>query len=93
MLHQCRLDALVTGLTEHRIEIDHCTVHLGVDIDGGDRHQLQPLVIDTRQLLGHDRTNGLAETGTARVAVARPSARSATGLASTRPGALFGHGN
>ena len=69
-------DRRVAVLAVERVEVDDGPVHLVVDVDGGDGHERQPLVVDLDELLGDHLAQGLAEAGAA--GVARPTGAAAT---------------
>ena len=51
----------VAVLAGERVEVDDGPVELVVDVDVGDRDELQPLVVDAHELLGDDLAQRLAE--------------------------------
>ena len=55
--------AVVTGFSRQRVEVDDGTVELVVDVDVGDRDELQPFVVDLHELVGDHLAQRLAEPG------------------------------
>ena len=77
-------DLGVTVLAVERVEVHDRPVELVVDVDGGDRDELQSLVVDADQLLGDHLAQGLVESSGAGVPVAaRRGASAAHGVDAT----------
>src|SRR5687767_3339784 len=62
-------DRLVARLAGERIEVDDGAVQLVVDVDVGDRDELEPLIVDPHELVGEDLAQRLADPRAARVLV------------------------
>ena len=78
MLTHCLKHSFVAFFSKHGVEVHNGPVHLGVDINGRYRHQIETLVVDLDQLFGNDLSQDLRQTGRAGI----PMRRASLGLAS-----------
>ena len=69
MAGQCVEDLLVALFSAKRIEEDDRPVHLRINVDGGDRDEIQILVIDGDQFLGDHLSERLVEPRFTRITV------------------------